>query len=462
MRKAVLAGLAGFLLLGGLAGGVAWVVRRPALAGPPEDEGAQSVKVTPAGAGLLLEIQDGGLPMRSLRWIGPRPGGVVVAQASTQSDRQQVAVLKEGRALGLFLVPRPGGVGEGLFNHAELRDAVLAEGDLLVLLYRSLAGSDGDPALVLALDLPTRTLRWCHRAPGERLVQGGTGKDAAVFLWGAATPIQRLPLALQKGEREGVGPVREGLKPYELPEEVGDRRSLVPTGPWTFLVAHAKGLSAYNGSVKGWAHLPAPPEHALGFPQPKGAVVKAGDRYWWQPEPGAVVPVQADGTPLAEAEPQVLKVPDPALDGPMLQLFGGDAEGRLWFTLAAPTLRAPAPPPPAVGEEAVAPPAVPEFTAEELLAWETHLRGDLGRIYVLDPARRSLHRLAWAEAWPALRAPEGFARPALAAGLRPEADGALFSSDLGAWWVPLKALPLKAVAEAAPTDPARPAPAPKP
>jgi hypothetical protein len=460
VRKALLAGLAGFLLLGGLAGGLAWVVRRPALAGPPEDEGAQSVKVTPAGEGLLLEIQDGGLPMRSLRWTGPLPGGVVVAQASTQSDRQQVAVLKEGRSLGLFLVPRPGGVGEGLFNHAELRDAVLAEGDLLVLLYRPLAGSEVDPVLVLALDLPSRTLRWCHRAPGEHLALAGNGKDAAVILWGRNTPIQRLPLALQKGEREGAAPVRDLFKPYELPEEVGERRSLVPTGAWTFLLAHAGGLSAYNGSVKGWAHLPAPPEHALGFPQPKGVVVKAGDRYWWQPEPGAVVPVQADATPLAEAEPQVLAVPEPALDGPMLQLFGGDADGRLWFTLAAPTLRAPVPRPPAKGEAAggeaaegdaaqAAAPAVPEFTAEELLAWETHLRGDLGRLYVLDPAKRSLHRVAWAEAWPVLGAPEGFARPALAAGVKPEAGGALFTSDLGAWWVPLKALPMKVVAPAA-------------
>ena len=79
---------------------------------------------------------------------------------------------------------------------------------------------------------------------------GGAGKDAAVFLWGRTTPLQRMPLALQKGEKEGVAPVRPGLKPYELPAEVGEISDLLPTGAWTFLVAHARGLSAFNGTVQ--------------------------------------------------------------------------------------------------------------------------------------------------------------------------------------------------------------------
>lgn len=462
MRKALLLSLLALALLGGLGGGAAWLARRPAHAGPPEDEGAQSVSVKAEGPGSLLEMQDGGLPLRSLRWIGPVPGGAVVAQVATQSDRQQVAVIQGGRSLGLFQVPRPAGIGEGLFNHAELVDAVYAEGDALVLAYRPLAGSEGDPVVVLALDLASRALRWCHRAPGERLASGGTGRDVAVFLWGRTTPLQRLPLALQKGEKEGVSPVRTVLKPYEKPEEVGALSDFLPTGGWTFLAAHSKGLSAFNGTAKGWTHLPSPPPSRLGFPEPRGALAQAGKRFWWQPEPGAVVPVQADGTPIAEAEAPILAVPDPALDAPMLKLFGGDAEGRLWFTLAAPTLRAlPVPKPAQEGEPEPPAPEAPEFTSAELLAWELHLKGDLGRIYVFDPAKKVLSRLAWAEAWPALRPPEGFARPAKEAGLRPAAGGALFTAERGAWWLPLGALPLQRVDSKAPEG-SGPKPAAKP
>lgn len=446
MKKAVLLSSLALLVLGGGTAGTVWLLQRPAHAGPPEDEAAQSVSARPEGAGVLLEIHDGGLPLRSLRWIGPLPGGVVVAQIATQSDRQQVAVVKEGRTVGLFLVPKPAGVGDGLFNHAELQDAALMEG-ALVLLYKPLGGAEGDPALVLALDLASSSLRWCHRAQGERLAAANAPKDAAVFLYGRTSPIQRLPVALQKGEAAGIAPLRSALKPYELPVELGEIGDLLPTGAWTFLVAHSKGLSAYNGSAKGWTHLPAPPPSRLGFPDSRGALAQTGKRFWWQPEPGGVIPVQADGTPIADTEAPVIVIPDPALDASMLKLLGGDADGRLWFGLAAPSLRAPKPsmPPPAAGAEgAGAAPAIqelPEFTSAELLAWETHLKGDLGRVYCFDPAGRKVQRLAWSEAWTVLKAPDGFSRPALAGGLRPGAGGALLVADRGAWWLPLKAFP---------------------
>jgi hypothetical protein len=448
VKKALVLSSLALLSIGSVAGGTFWLLQRPAQARPPEDEAAQSVSTRPEGAGVLLEVHDGGLPLRSLRWIGPLPGGVVAAQIATQSDRQQVAVVKEGHTLGLYLVPKPAGVGEGLFNHAELQDAVLLEG-LLVLLYKPLGGTEGDPALVLALDLASRSLKWCHRAQGERLAAADTPKDAAVFLYGRTTPIQRLPAGLQKGETEGVSPVRTALKPYDPPAELGEIGDLLPTGAWTFLVAHTKGLSAYNGNAKGWTHLPAPPPSRLGFPESRGALAQAGKRFWWQPEPGGVIPVQADGTPIAEAEPPVIAIQDPALDVSMLRLLGGDAEGRLWFTLAAPSLRAPRPstPPPAVEGASSAPPPreLPEFTSAELLAWETHLKGDLGRIYCFDPAGRKVQRLTWSDAWTALKAPDGFTRPVQAGGLRPGAGGALLTADRGAWWLPLKALPLSPV-----------------
>ncbi|MBK8727202.1 MAG: hypothetical protein IPL96_14495 [Holophagaceae bacterium] len=449
MKKVLLISAGALLLLGGLAGGTAWLLKRPAHAAPPDDEGAQSVSVKPEGAGVLLEIQDGGLPLRSLRWIGPLPGGVAVAQIATQSDRQQVAVVKSGRPQGLFLVPRPAGIGEGLFNHAELMDACLTGDDALVLLYKPLGGGEGEPALVLALDLPARTLRWCHRAPGERLAAGGVGKDAAVFLYGKVAPIQRLPIALQKGETEGISPVRTALKPYEKPEELGDLEDLLPTGSWTFLVAHTRGLSAFNGTTKGWNHLAGPPPNRLGFTAPRGALAQTGKRYWWQPEPGGIMPVQADGTPIADAEAPVIAIPEPPLDAQTLKLLGGDEEGRLWFALATPSLRAVAPPPraqiPGADGEAAAPPAaeIPEFTSGELLAWEQHLRSDLGRIYIFDPVTKKVQRFAWLEAWPSLKAPEGFTRPGRDGGLQPSAGGALLTSDRGAWWVPLKNLPLQ-------------------
>jgi len=440
VRKPVALSFLALFVFGGLAGGTAWLLKRPAQASPPEDEGVQTISARSEGAGFRLEVHTGDLPLRNLRWLGPLPGGVVLAQIATQNDRQLVAVFRDGKTDGVYPVPRPGGVGEGLFNHAELVDAALGEGNLLALLYRPLGGSEDNPALVLALDLQTKALRWCHRAQGQRLSLSGSGKDAALFLHGGGAPILRLPLALQKGEREGISPARPSLKPYELPPEIGTVSDLAPTGAWTFLLAHAQGLSLYQGSTKGWLHTPSPALNPLGFPEGLGALARAPKAWWWQAEPGAFVALKADGTLDPQAALQTLPVPDPSLDGAMLQLFDADPDGGLWFRLAKPSLRAPVRP---AADPAAPPVEAPVFTTAALLAWETHLQGDLGRLYRFDPAKRTLQRFTWREASTGLQLPEGFTAPAGGQGLRPAGGGALVTAASAAWWVPLKALPLK-------------------
>jgi hypothetical protein len=446
VRRPLAFGLAALVALGGVAGGTAWLLKRPAQAGPPEDEGVQTLSARPEGAGFRLEVHTGDLPLRGLRWVGPLPGGVVLAQIATQNDRQLVAVFRDGQAEGIHPVPRPAGVGEGLFNHAELMDAVLAADGLLVLLYRPLGGTEDNPALVLALDLPAQALRWCHRAQGQRLSLSGGGKDAAVFLHGGGAPILRLPLALQKGEREGLSPVRPSLKPYELPPEIGTVSDLAPTGAWTFLLAHGKGLSLYQGTAKGWIHFPPPALNPLGFPEGLGALARTPKGIFWQAEPGAFVGLKADGTLDAETPREALAVPDPSLDGAMLRLFDADPEGGLWFRLAKPSLRAPVRP----AADPEAPPVeAPVFTAAELLAWETHLQGDLDRLYRFDPVKRTLQRFTWRGAAATAPLPEGFSAPAGGQGLRPAGGAALVTAAGAAWWVPLKALPLEALGNVA-------------
>ena len=215
-------------------------------------------KIEVYGPGTLLHYADGQTPLRALRWLAPLPGGIQAVQVLTQSDRQRLVLFQNGAMIANLLVPRPTGVREGFFNFAELREAIVLPGDVAVLLYRSTDASSGEMPLVIAMDLATQATRWVHRAPGEHFALGRDANSGCVFLFGP-TAILRLPLALQKGERIGEMPFRVGLKPIELPEEIKTPSDLLPTGPWSFLLAHGGGLSSYSEN-RGWKHWPTPSE----------------------------------------------------------------------------------------------------------------------------------------------------------------------------------------------------------
>lgn len=427
MKKIAIALLAAGLLLLGL-----WcTIRRKPGALPPSGEEQAAFRVEAVARGTLLTYSDPQTPLRSLRWL---PGATCIAQVVTQSDRQQVSLFKNG-AFASFLVPKPAGVREGFFRIAELRDALVTEGDVALLLY-AIPGTEELP-LVLALDLAAKEIRWIHRAAGEKLVLT-EGPEGVAYLFGPSSPPVRLPLALASGERTSPTGVRSAAKTIDLPPEVLDITDLKPTGAWTFLLAHKGGLSAYLGS-KGWVHHPAPEGAPAWFPQAGGTLGGSDKRFWWQPFPGALVQVLGDGTPKALWRDLPTAEPFPR-DAALLRLLGSDGDGMLWFELAVPST----PPPPAESAPADAPAGAAPTTTLTLDDWPAYAAQGLDRIYRWDSRKRVLQRFPWAS----LTVPKGFSRPVRGQRLRPESGSLLLEQGSSAWLVPLTEL---AFGEPAPT-----------
>jgi len=317
-----------------------WLLIRRGPAGSAPQESGVTFKIESFESGFLLHYADGQTPLRALRWLPPMEGGIQPVQVLTQSDRQRLALFPLGKPVSSVLVPRPPGVREGFFNFAELGDILLAPGDLAILLYRSADPTSGELPLILALDLNTQTLRWAHRAPGEHLALGGDAKEGAVFLYGASSPILRLPLALQKGEQLGNTPFRASVKAMDMPEEIKGLADLLPTSAWSFLAAHTGGLSSY-GASKGWKHWPPTTGGPLTFSDARPTLA-AAKGYWWQPSPGRILQVKADGTPVHLYDASALAPGEPrSRDGALLKLCGADPTGGLWFTLATPMASSP-------------------------------------------------------------------------------------------------------------------------
>jgi len=414
MKKLAIALLAAGLLLLGL-----WcVIRRKPGALPPVGEEQAAFRVETVEQGTLLTYSDAQTPLRSLKWL---PGSTTIAQVVTQSDRQQITLFKDG-AFASYLVPKPPGVREGFFRIAELRDARVVDGSVALLLYGA-PGNDELP-LVLALDLATKDIRWIHRAAGERLAMTD-GPEGIAYLFGSASPPVRLPLALASGERTSPTGTRSAARRLELPPEVLEISDLKPTGAWTFLIAHRGGLSAYLGS-KGWTHHPVPENAPTQFQDVKGALGGSGKRLWWQPFPGTVLQVLADGTPKA----QWLELPaaEPfARDAALLHLVGTDGDGLLWFDLAVPGEPVPAP----------AEPAQPEGTTTlSLEDWPAYAAKGLDRVYRWDSQKRVLQRCEWSS----LTVPQGFPRPANGLRLAPETGVLMLERGPAAWLLPLSGL----------------------
>jgi hypothetical protein len=439
MRKSMIGGIALALVL---VGGGIWLARRSSAAAAADSETALFTSEA-QGEGLAIRL-DAKEPLRAVRWLQPLPGGLALCQVSTQSDRQLLAKFQDGRPTQVIAIPRPAGLSEGYFRQSEVRDAVVM-GDILLLLLKADGGRREWP-VVLALN-PEGALIWAQRVQAEHLVADG----AQIWAWGP-TGAQRMPVALGSAERLGPKPERPGLPgPLRWPEEVPPPTALIPT-PGGFLVSHGKGLSAWK-SEGGWHHTSAPTPSPLGFSEPKGTLVKAGEILYWQPEAGLLLRVNPDAGILGA---ESLPAPGEALDGALLRLLGRSADGRLWFGLAAPLLpevkaAAPSTPPTETPAEEgwkvestpsdAALPAQTPLTADLRTAYQALLAKPMDRLYVWKPGEGSLRLVVWSQAWPKLGAPAGFPPPPGDGGLRPEAGGFLFGLEQQRWWLPLKALP---------------------
>lgn len=427
--KPLLGAAALILLLGACA---FWLARRTPGA-PPQDEVRAPFKAEAAGAGQLLELEPPQVPLRAVRWVGPLPGGAAVAQILTQTGQQRVALFQDGKPGPVFTLACPSNVPNGFFRFADLVDAALVPGETLILLYRGTNGADS--ALAVAWNLRSGQMKWAHRAPGGRLALSPNRRS--VFLFGGGGGVSILELAGRAGTAKAATTL------VERPPEVGEISSLLPTGPRSFLVAHGFGLSVWRRGT--WTHLKAPTPSSLGFGGGLGILARSAKGAWWQPEPGLLIPLNAEGVP---GEPRNLKVLVPqaaAMDAELLRLLGTDAEGSLWFALARPALPAltPLAPTQAPVQEAdgPAPPAPPaQALPPSREAWETHLQQGLERVYRWNPRAETMAAITWVEAWKHLAPPPGIPRPSGDGGLRPEAGALILGVPERMWWVPLKAV----------------------
>jgi len=453
--KGVLFG--GALVLALLGAGLAWALRRQPGSADLLETAGDGFTSLPSGSGRLLKLQDALFPLRVLRWLPPMPGGFLAAQMLGQNDRQRVALFRDGTPTDTLLVVKPAGVAEAFWRFAELRDAAMAPGGLLILLYRA-----GDPAsqelpLVLALDLASQQARWSFRGAGARLAMA-EGQEPGVYLFGGANPVQRLSLA-------AAGPGRPAAREVVLPPGLSEVEDLLPTGAWSFLASHRDGLAAYRPGA-GWTQQPSPADRGQACLDWRSSLTRAGKDIWWQAAPGHLTRVRPDGRPGPDWK-AALPAADPfALDARLWRVLGADPKGGIWLALATPVVAQAAPAPAAsaadsagtvpaspaadpASEAAAAPAAgAPPAAGPEAPApadaqpdWASYLAQGLDRIYRWDPAGGTLERVSLQKAWAALNPPPTV-QPPQPSGLTPAAGAILAEGVRCAWWLPLDALPL--------------------
>ncbi len=465
MKKALLAFLALVALMVCL-----WALLRKSTHSRPAQQVDLSFQTETAGAGQLIALKEPDeTTTHELRWATTEPSGYAVAQVLDPSGEQAVAIFLDAKFQKAFRVTSLSKSLDEALPGAELKQAILVPGDLLLLLYAATSGKTETDALILALDWKQPALRWAHRAPGEAMALSPGKGDAAVFVYGYSSPITRLPLASSEGDSsEDLS--RKAQETISLPAEVKGMASLLPTGSKTFLVAHAGGLSACSKDRK-WKHTPLPDPGALGFAEPQGALAFTDHGLWWQPRPGLLLQVDAEGQALKDQtlegqtlEGQTLETRGPTAalagtplekDGHLLNLLGSDADGRLWFSLVAPILWPPEtePDPPVPTslqaeegwetESSTKPEAPrPSLAQDQHKAWQAHLSAGLDRLYRWDPRTRELKRMSWSAAWKSLGAPPTIPQPESDAGLHPASGALLLGPTTQTWWLPMKALPM--------------------
>ncbi len=429
-----------------LALGLWLLIRRPGPRIQAEDPGS-SFKVQPANAGFLIEYVEDQVPLRAIAWVQGRQPGLLFAQVLTQNDRQRVSVFRQGQQVATLTVPRPPEVTEGFFRFAELKDAVLIEGRGLLLLFGQGHGGRDEESLVMFLDLDALRPPWAHRCTGNRIVHEPLLDTDGVYVFGGIAPPLRIHIP---DSGKGGRPAAEAI---DLPAEVDGVSCLLPTGPGTFLAAHARGLSAFRGK-KGWLHHPLPEAGQLKFNTAGQALAATKGNCWWQPFPGRLIQVDRNGEAKGEATlGDSLKGGSLGLDAGMLSLLGADPNGGLWFGLLAPLLPNPAPAPP--GDPAKAtppgdatapePPPVPpgptaDLPSEERARWEVHLAGGLSRVYRWTQEKATLRVYRWAPCWEALGRPAGLPAPTGTGHLNPGSGGIFAGAERRVVWVPFSAL----------------------
>ena len=120
MKKIVIA----ILVVGLLVLGLWWTIRRRPGAVPPVEDNQTVFRAEAAERGSLHPLRRSPDAAAIPEVAAPSPGGIVVAQVVTQSDRQQICPL-QGRDLpGQLSRPQTRGVRDGFFRLAELRDAL--------------------------------------------------------------------------------------------------------------------------------------------------------------------------------------------------------------------------------------------------------------------------------------------------------------------------------------------------
>jgi hypothetical protein len=430
-KRIILAVTAAGILAGG---GLWWLAKRPQGGALRGEADRPLFEAAAQGPGTLYQVNPTG-PLRTLTWLRPLPGGRSLCFLATQADQQALGLFQDGALKQSFALPLPEGVDASFYRKATPRDAAFA-GPLLYLL---MGDEDHlrEPALLLCLDAATGALKWSHRAPAQRLALAGD----QVCLYGPGVPLLRVGLRGKAVE----------AAPLELPLEVKAPEALLPLEGKGLLLVHRGGLSALLPEG-GWRHTPLPPTGPLAFPGAHAALVRTGKSLWWQPRPGQLFEVDAQGALLREVQFPPAGDVDPAkdLDRGLLALLGADEEGRLWFGLAAPDLsriQAPAgdPRPKEEGWSNEAPaaapsPAAPSFTEETRAALEAHLKLPMDRLYRLSKDGLAFTRVVWSERWPALQAPADLAPPQGDGALAPEGGAFLLGDGLRRWSLPLKAV----------------------
>lgn len=439
------------LVLAALASaGLVWLVRRPA-GGPPEGAAGSPFAIQEVPTGWVIQHQDEQFPLRTFRWLPARGEGILVAQLLTQNDEQQVHLFREGRLQGSWRVERPASVEEGFFRFAELKDACLLQDGGLLLLYLAGGGPSAAESWLVNLDTRDGKQRWQMRLGGSQLTPGTDGKDPAVFVWGPARVVHRVATRYAPG----TGPHPAAI---ELPAEVAAPSGLLAIGSAGFVVAHGKGLSAFVAG-RGWTHHPLPVQAPFpAWPGTPARLVQGPGSAWWQPGPGVLYELAADGTPGREIPLYLGSGEDRIMDARMLELLGCDRHGSLWFGLASPALEGPAAgdpvqippaPPESAQEAAVDPPAAAAAepgppaagpTAEAIEGWRRHLGRGLGRLYRKPMGGGPIHRYDWTGLWKAWPEASGLPVPQGAAGLRPESGFLVFGAERRIWWLGLPAL----------------------
>ena len=398
-----------------------------------------------AGRGTLIQYHPGDIPIRTLAWVKPLQDGTAVAQMLSQSGCQQVYLFQSGLPQASLTLSQPDGVQDNAFAFAELQEAALASHHLLLLLYRT--RQPETPALLIAWGLDQGAQLWAYQGTGTHLALSRSGGTA--FLSDAEGPIQSLRLLDKNGQ---VLPT-PAVSQIPIPPGLVGLSDVLPTQGQNLLVAATGSLWAFQSGS--WSQHPAPQPSALGFAPGQGALARTGDRLWWQPEPGCLLEIGADGTPLPPQDLGTLLSGPQARDAALLHLLGADRHGALWFTPEAPAFQAPSAPaatlpgelpvpaPAPSAEPAPAPaeaapvPASP--SPDSPAAWAPYLQAGLGRLYRWKPGEPAMQSYDWSSLWPGLGAPQDIPQPTDDGGLVPASGGFLLGGQEHRWWLPLTA-----------------------